>query len=118
MRGKILNCLKADYDRIFKNEIILDIIKVLGCRMGNIAGLFLAESAYIGLFGGTLGLAISYGLSLLLNGLLADAGLKSIIPAALAFGAVAFSIVVALLAGLYPALRAMRLSPLAAIRNE
>lgn len=31
VRGKILNCLKADYDRIFKNEIILDIIKVLGC---------------------------------------------------------------------------------------
>lgn len=31
VRGKILNCLKADYDKIFKNEIIIDIIKVLGC---------------------------------------------------------------------------------------
>ena len=31
VRGKILNCLKADYDRIFKSEIITDLIKVLGC---------------------------------------------------------------------------------------
>lgn len=31
VRGKILNCLKADYDKIFKNEIITDILKVLGC---------------------------------------------------------------------------------------
>ncbi len=31
VRGKILNCLKADYAKIFKNEIITDLIKVLGC---------------------------------------------------------------------------------------
>ena len=31
IRGKILNCLKADYDKIFKSEIITDLIKVLGC---------------------------------------------------------------------------------------
>jgi len=31
VRGKILNCLKSDYTRIFKSEIITDLIKVLGC---------------------------------------------------------------------------------------
>ncbi len=31
IRGKILNCLKADYDRIFKSDIITDLMKVLGC---------------------------------------------------------------------------------------
>ena len=31
VRGKILNCLKADYPRIFKSEIITDLLKVLGC---------------------------------------------------------------------------------------
>ena len=31
VRGKILNCLKAEYGKIFKNEIITDLIKVLGC---------------------------------------------------------------------------------------
>jgi len=31
IRGKILNCLKADYSKIFKSDIILDLLKVLGC---------------------------------------------------------------------------------------
>ena len=31
VRGKILNCLKADYVRIFKSDVITDLIKVLGC---------------------------------------------------------------------------------------
>jgi DNA gyrase subunit B len=31
VRGKILNCLKSDYDVIFKSEIIVDLLKVLGC---------------------------------------------------------------------------------------
>ena len=31
IRGKILNCLKADYNKIFKSEIITDLLKVLGC---------------------------------------------------------------------------------------
>ena len=31
VRGKILNCLKADYTRIFKSEIITDLLKVMGC---------------------------------------------------------------------------------------
>lgn len=31
IRGKILNCLKAEYDKIFKSDIIVDLMKVLGC---------------------------------------------------------------------------------------
>ena len=31
LRGKILNCLKADYEKIFKSDIITDLLKVLGC---------------------------------------------------------------------------------------
>ncbi|HZJ75993.1 MAG TPA: toprim domain-containing protein, partial [Clostridia bacterium] len=31
VRGKIFNCLKSDYDRIFKSEIVVDLLKVFGC---------------------------------------------------------------------------------------
>lgn len=31
VRGKILNCLKADYDKIFKSDIIVDLLKITGC---------------------------------------------------------------------------------------
>lgn len=31
IRGKILNCLKADYDKIFQSDIIIDLVKVFGC---------------------------------------------------------------------------------------
>ena len=31
VRGKILNCLKADYDKIFNSDIITDLLRVLGC---------------------------------------------------------------------------------------
>jgi ABC-type antimicrobial peptide transport system permease subunit len=44
--------------------------------------------------------------------------MRSVIPIWLALGAVVFSGCVALISGLYPAMRAMRLSALAAIRNE
>ncbi len=103
---------------IYERTKEIGVIKVLGCRMSNIVELFLTEAAYIGFFGGLMGLGFSYLVSALLNKLLASSGLMSLIPAYLAFGAVAFSILVALLSGLYPALRAMRLSPLSAIRNE
>ncbi len=104
---------------IYERTKEIGIIKVLGCRMSNIVELFLTEAAYIGLFGGALGLGVSYGISMLLNVLLKDSfGLSSVIPLYLAFGAVAFSIVVAVVSGMYPAFRAMRLSPLAALRNE
>ena len=103
---------------IYERTKEIGIIKVLGCRMSNIAGLFLTEAAYIGFFGGALGLGLSYGLSLVLNNFLESSGFKSIIPLYLAVGALAFSVVVALISGLYPAMRAMKLSPFAAIRNE
>ncbi len=31
VRGKILNCLKSEYDRIFKSDVITDLVKVIGC---------------------------------------------------------------------------------------
>ena len=104
---------------IYERTKEIGIIKVLGCRMRNIAELFLTEAAYIGLIGGLIGLGISYGLSALLNQyVMQSVGMKSVIPIYLSLGAVLFSIVVALISGMYPAIRAMKLSALSAIRSE
>lgn len=103
---------------IYERTREIGIIKVLGCRMSNIAGMFLSEAAFIGFFGGALGIGISYALSGVINMFVGQSGFKSVIPMYLAVGALGFSILVAMISGLYPALRAMRLSPLTAIRNE
>ena len=104
---------------IYERTKEIGVIKVLGCRMKDICALFLAESAYIGFFGGLLGVGASYGLSALLNNFfLGSMEMRSVIPIWLTLGVWAFSIVVAMLSGLYPSLKAMKLSPLAAIRSE
>ncbi|MCL1906123.1 MAG: ABC transporter permease [Clostridiales bacterium] len=106
----------------------IGVIKVLGCRMGNILQLFLFEAACIGLLGGGLGLGLSYGLSYIINNLAQlfagstimwfAESYNSVIPPWLALAGVSFSALVALVSGLYPAIRAMRLSALEAIRNQ
>ncbi len=101
----------------------IGVMKVLGCSLPNIRALFLTEAAFIGFLGGVVGLAISYGMSALCNTILPQAmgynGAKiSLIPLWLAVVAVVFAAFVGIVAGFFPAQRATKLSPLAAIRNE
>lgn len=104
---------------IYERTKEIGVIKVLGCRMGDILQMFLSESAYIGFFGGVIGVGLSYGLGAILNNqFLSDMGLRSVIPLWLSLGALAFSVVVSMVSGLYPSIKAMRLSPLAAIRTD
>jgi len=93
----------------------IGIFKVLGCTLPAIRNMFLTEAALIGLIGGVLGLLISLGLSSLLN--LFAGGISYISPQ-LALGGVAVAVGVGLVAGISPAIRAMRLSPLEAIRSN
>lgn len=111
---------------IYERTKEIGVMKVLGCGLGNIRSMFLAEAAFIGFIGGIVGLILSYLISLLLNQFVApyfmsDYGSNvniSAIPLWLALVALAFSTIVGMLAGFFPAQRATRLSPLAAIRNE
>ena len=98
-------------------------MKVLGCSLGNIRLMFLTEAAFIGFIGGVVGLVISYILSficnLILPGLVGYEGQHiSIIPLWLVLVAILFSTLIGMIAGFFPAQRATKLSPLAAIRNE
>lgn len=110
---------------IYERTKEIGVIKVLGCDMGNIRNMFLIESGFIGFMGGVIGLSISFAVSYAMNNFLglgqAMMGVDgdiSRIPLWLAASAVVFAIFVGMVAGFFPSLRAMKLSPLAAIRNE
>ncbi len=110
---------------IYERTKEIGVIKVLGCDMRNIQGMFLMESGFIGFMGGVAGLGISYGVGYAMNHFLnlgkmmmGQAGDISRIPIWLAGFSILFAILVGMAAGFFPSLRAMHLSPLAAIRNE
>ena len=105
--------------------MVYGIIKVLGCDMKVIRNMFLLESGFIGFMGGVVGLAFSEAVSFAINHLLnigqsmtGMSGNISRIPLWLAAASLAFAVFIGMAAGFFPALRAMKLSPLAAIRNE
>ena len=110
---------------IYERTKEIGVMKVLGCDMGDIRNMFLVESGFIGLMGGTAGLILSFIISILINRF---AGISQMmtgmegdisrIPFWLAAASLGFAVAVGMAAGFFPALRAMRLSPLAAIRNE
>ena len=109
---------------IYERTKEIGIIKVLGCSLKNIRQMFLIEAAAIGLIGGVLGNVLSFLMSTVINVLTRHGeamgidGNISYIPMWLVLVSLGFAMLVGVAAGYFPALRAMRLSPLAAIRNE
>ena len=115
---------------IFERTKEIGVMKVLGCDMGDIRNMFLTESALIGILGGMVGIVLSYGVSFIINFLSSGGGDMvdsytgggggniSTIPLWLAAFAIVFAMLVGMLSGYFPSVRAMKLSPLAAIRNE
>jgi putative ABC transport system permease protein len=113
---------------IYERTKEIGIMKVVGASFQDIRLLFLTEAGLIGIGGGSIGLLLSYLISYGLNHFGAgyiNMGMVggeqtaiSLIPPWLALFAVGFALLVGLLAGFYPANRAMRLSPVVAIRND
>ena len=110
---------------IYERTKEIGVIKVLGCSLKNIKQMFLLEAAFIGLIGGMAGNVLSFLMSAAINFLTKNGassmGLSSeisYIPIWLVLLSMGFAMLVGVVAGYFPALRAMKLSPLAAIRNE
>jgi len=115
---------------IYERTREIAVIKVLGASFSSIRWLFLAESALIGLIGGVFGLVLSHTLSFVIN-LYGAAMLGaeivspqetetiriSLIPLWLNIFSMGFGALIGLLAGLYPAVRAMNLDPVTAMRH-
>ena len=110
---------------IYERTKEIGVMKVLGCDLRNIRSLFLMEAGFIGLIGGIIGLGLSFAISAVINKLaqssqdmMLGGGSISFIPVWLMGLSLVFAILVGMIAGFFPARRAMKLSPLAAIRNE
>lgn len=117
---------------IYERTREIGVMKVLGCPLYGIRSMFLFEAAMIGLFGGSLGILLSFGASYALNnvpelsaafGASASLGVQtesslSIIPWWLIILAVVFGTLIGLISGYLPARRATKISALEAIKND
>ena len=117
---------------IYERTREIGIIKVIGARLADIRRQFLLEAGWIGIFGGFTGVLFSLGASFVLNTF--DINImgmnqmwgpdgqtklpSSYIPPWLMLAAFGFAIVAALVAGFFPARRAMRLSVMKALRQD
>ena len=113
---------------IYERTKEIGVMKVLGCDIRNIQALFLFEAGFIGLIGGVCGVGLSAGLCSLIPNILKSTGMMEqlgygsgslfAMPIWLPGMAIIFAVIIGMISGFFPSLRAMRLSPLAAIRNE
>ena len=113
---------------IYERTKEIGIMKVMGCGVQDIKRQFLLESGLLGLCGGVVGIALSYLVSYLLNKYGADflgsflgtgaSGVFSVIPLWLPFAAAAFSILVGVISGYFPARRATRIRAIEAMKTE
>jgi putative ABC transport system permease protein len=104
----------------------IGIMKAIGASDADVRGLFFAEAGAMGLVGGaagvtlgwTIGRLINFGMNIYLERQHFPSAQIWSVPLWLVLSAIAFSIVVSLLSGLYPASRAARLDPVQALRYE
>ncbi|MBE6113869.1 MAG: ABC transporter permease [Erysipelotrichaceae bacterium] len=108
---------------IYERTREIGVMKVIGCKLNDIRMMFLIEAACIGMIGGVIGIGVSYGLSLVINHFLGGMmgygnSAISYIPLWLVALGFLFSVGVGIISGFYPAQRAVKISALAAIRQE
>ncbi len=121
--GIVNTMIMAIYERTRE----IGILKAVGASNGDVLRMFVVEAGLIGLLGGVAGLLAGWGLGLALNEVIREYFRQQQIPVSSAFfvvtwdlalGSLVFAALVGVLAGLYPAFRAARLDPLAALRHE
>ena len=105
---------------IYERTREIGVMKVIGATIPDIRRLFLTEAAFIGLLGGMVGVILSYASSKIINMVSMNMGREtiSLIPIWLGLLGIVFATFVGVAAGFFPAVRATKLSALAAIKTE
>ena len=98
----------------------IGIMKALGASDFRILSIFVLEAGFIGMIGGTIGILIGYGLSILVAIIGAQSGfpLEAAISFEITLSALAFSMLLGMIAGAVPAYRAAKLDPIEALRYD
>lgn len=120
--GIINTMIMATYERTRE----IGVMRACGATKATIRKLFTFEASLLGFFGGVIGLLVSFGLAqvgnLVANKIATSESLPIsnfiTFPIWLIFGVIAFTTVIGLLSGLYPAHRAAKLDPVDALRYE
>ena len=114
----IMNVMLASINERIRE---IGVRKAVGARGSDLFLQFLAEAAVVSVVGGLLGLLVSTGIVGLMNFILTQAlptGAVATLDWVIMAQGLAFSVVIGLVAGVYPALRAARLDPIEALRHE
>ena len=114
----IMNVMLASINERIRE---IGVRKAVGARGSDLFLQFLAEAAVVSVVGGLLGLLVSTGIVGVMNYILTQAlptGAVATLDWAIMAQGLAFSVVIGLIAGVYPALRAARLDPIEALRHE
>jgi putative ABC transport system permease protein len=98
----------------------IGLMKALGASNQRILIMFILEASFIGMIGGIIGILLGYGLSFIIAFIGTESGftLFAAINPEITFGALAFSMIIGIISGLIPAIRAANLDPVVALRYE
>jgi putative ABC transport system permease protein len=129
MIGITVSCLSITNTMvmsILEHTRDIGIMKAVGATDRDVGAIFVYESGVIGFLGGVLGLDLAWLVSLfinqIINGITAREGVPYMnhfaFPMWLCLSGIGFSMIVSVIAGVYPALRAARVDPIVALRRE
>jgi putative ABC transport system permease protein len=126
LTGASLGIVNTMVMSILERTREIGVMKAIGGGDDDVRRIFLIEASLIGVMGGIFGLFLGWGVGRIINVganyYLSTQGVPSsnlfMIPWWLSAGAIAFAIVVSLIAGSFPAMRAARLDPIQALRHD